>query len=171
MAQPSSSKPKPTSKPVDATPRAALQWPGRGYPLGAHFDGVGTNFALYAGAAEGVDLCLIGDRGAETVFPLEERDAGVWHAFLPVIGPGQRYGYRVHGPWDPSRGLRYNAKKLLLDPYATAVDGMTDGSQAVYGHRFDDPDQADDGLLSSSTLALTPAEAGTMTTELNAVLR
>lgn len=144
MAESSSPKPQPTTKGRASAPRAALQWPGRGYPLGAHFDGVGTNFALYAGAAHGVDLCLIDDRGGQTRFPLEERDAGVWHAFLPVVGPGQRYGYRVHGPWDPGQGLRYNPNKLLLDPYATAIEGMTDGSQAVYGHRFGDPDLADD---------------------------
>ena len=156
MATPSSpqSKPKPViaSAPPVQTARAAMQWPGRAYPLGAHFDGVGTNFALYAGAAQGVDLCLIDDSGKESRFRLVERDAGVWHAFLPVIGPGQRYGYRVHGPWDPAKGLRYNANKLLLDPYATAVEGMTDGSQAVYGHRFSDPDQADDTDSSGHTM-------------------
>ncbi|MCB0914876.1 MAG: glycogen debranching protein GlgX [Actinobacteria bacterium] len=121
-----------------------MQWPGRAYPFGAIFDGVGTNFAVYASAADAVDLCLIDEKGVESRTRLEEKDAGVWHAFLPMIGPGQRYGYRVHGPWDPARGLRYNPAKLLLDPYARAVHGMPDGDQAVYGHSFADPDQPDD---------------------------
>jgi isoamylase len=119
--------------------QAGMQWPGRAYPFGAIFDGVGTNFALYAGAADGVDLCLIDDAGVETRAPLEEKDAGIWHTFLPMIGPGQRYGYRVHGPWNPEQGLRYNPNKLLLDPYARAIHGMADGDQANYGHTFGDP--------------------------------
>ncbi len=122
---------------------SGMQWPGRAYPFGAIFDGVGTNFAMYASAADAVDLCLIDEAGNETRTRLEEKDAGVWHAFLPMVSPGQRYGYRVHGPWDPARGLRYNPDKLLLDPYARAVHGMPDGSQAVYGHSFADPDQPD----------------------------
>ena len=123
--------------------QAGMQWPGRAYPFGAIFDGVGTNFALYAGAADGVDLCLIDEKGVENRTPLEEKAAGIWHVFLPMIGPGQRYGYRVHGPWDPSRGLRYNPNKLLLDPYARAIHGMADGDQANYGHSFADPNVQD----------------------------
>lgn len=119
--------------------QAGLQWPGRAYPFGAIFDGVGTNFALYAGAAERVELCLIDERSHETRIELEEKDAGVWHTFLPMISPGQRYGYRVYGPWDPERGLRYNPTKLLLDPYARAIEGMPDGDQANYGHVFGSP--------------------------------
>ncbi|MDQ1245738.1 MAG: isoamylase [Actinomycetota bacterium] len=122
---------------------AGMQWPGRPYPFGAIFDGVGTNFALYAGAADGVELCLIDDAGVEARIALEEKDAGIWHAFLPIVGPGQRYGYRVHGPWDPARGLRYNPNKLLLDPYARAIHGMADGDQANYGHTFGEPNVQD----------------------------
>lgn len=120
-----------------------MQWPGRAYPFGATYDGVGTNFALYAAKADAVDVCLIDESGGEVRTSLEEQDAGVWHGFLPMVGPGQRYGYRVHGPWDPANGLRYNPAKLLLDPYARAVHGMPDGTQAVYGHSFGEPDQPD----------------------------
>ena len=130
--------------------QAGMQWPGRAYPFGAIFDGVGTNFALYAGAADKVELCLIDEKGSngsvryeEKRVTLEEKDAGIWHAFLPMVGPGQKYGYRVYGPWDPARGLRYNPAKLLLDPYARAITGMTDGTQYTYGHSFADPTAAD----------------------------
>ncbi len=119
--------------------RAMIQWPGDDYPLGASYNGVGTNFALYAEHATKVELCLVDDKDRQHRLQLEEKQSGVWHTFLPMVGPGQRYGYRVHGPWDPSRGLRFNPHKLLLDPYATAVTGMPDGSQAVLGHRADDP--------------------------------
>ena len=95
-------------------------WPGRPYPLGAHFDGVGTNFAVYSGVAERVELCLF-DGDAERRVPLAAGIGQVWHAYLPEVGPGQRYGYRVHGPWDPARGLRCNPHKLLVDPYARAI--------------------------------------------------
>ncbi len=124
--------------------QAGLQWPGRPYPLGATYDGVGTNFALYAGVADAVELCLVSDEGQETRIPLSEKAAGVWHTYLPMIGPGQLYGYRVYGPWDPENGQRYNPAKLLLDPYARAVHGMTDGDQSVFGHRFDEPNEPDD---------------------------
>ena len=75
---------------------------------------------------------------------MAEKRAGVWHAYLPMIGPGQRYGFRVHGPWEPRRGLRYNPSKLLLDPYAKAITGMADMSQAVFGHVLGDPDRRDE---------------------------
>jgi isoamylase len=116
---------------VTATPtRAALTsqtrrrvWPGRPYPLGAHFDGYGTNFAVYSGVAERVELCLF--EPEETRIELDRGTGQIWHAYLPLIGPGTRYGFRVHGPWDPSRGLRCNPSKLLLDPYAGAIaDGL-----------------------------------------------
>ena len=122
----------------------SLVWPGAAYPLGASFNGVGTNFALFAASAEGVELCLVDEQLNESRIELEEKHAGVWHAYLPTIGPGQRYGYRVHGPWDPAGGLRFNPRKLLLDPYARAITGMPDTSRAVYGHRLDHPDQRDD---------------------------
>ena len=124
------------------TIRATIQWPGDDYPLGASYNGVGTNFALYAERATKVELCLVDERDTEHRLRLEEKQSGVWHTYLPMIGPGQRYGYRVHGPWDPAQGLRFNPHKLLLDPYATAITGMPDGSQAVLGHRADDPDVA-----------------------------
>jgi glycogen operon protein len=123
--------------------RATIQWPGDDYPLGASYNGVGTNFALHAEHAAKVELCLVDDHDVEHRLTLEEKQSGVWHTYLPMVGPGQRYGYRVHGPWDPGRGLRFNPHKFLLDPYATAITGMPDGSQAVLGHRADDPDRQD----------------------------
>ena len=113
--------------------RATIQWPGDDYPLGASYNGVGTNFALYAERATKVELCLVDEHDVEHRLRLEEKQSGVWHTYLPMVGPGQRYGYRVHGPWDPAHGLRFNPHKLLLDPYATAITGMPDGSQAVLG--------------------------------------
>ncbi|MEU7733305.1 glycogen debranching protein GlgX [Streptomyces griseus] len=121
-------------------------WPGAPMPLGARFrvgpDGVaGTNFALWAGGAEAVELCLFDERGAETRCPLAELTHEIWHGFVPGVRPGQRYGYRVHGRWDPWTGARWNAAKLLLDPYARAVDGSFDLPPEVYGHVRDWPDQ------------------------------
>lgn len=115
--------------------------PGNAYPLGATFDGAGTNFAVFSSVAEQVILCLIDDNGKETQIPLPEVDAGVWHGYLPTIRPGQRYGYRVKGPWDPSRGLRCNPHKLLVDPYSRAFDGDWDLSPSLYSHTFEDPSQ------------------------------
>ncbi len=122
---------------------AGLNWPGSPYPFGATYNGVGTNFALYAAEAEAVQLCLIDEAGAEHRIDLLDKTAGVWHVYLPTLGPGQRYGFRVHGPWDPARGQRYNANKLLLDPYAKAIAGMSDNSRAVFGHRSNNPDEQD----------------------------
>ncbi|HET8926434.1 MAG TPA: glycogen debranching protein GlgX [Microbacterium sp.] len=119
-------------------------WPGTAYPLGATFDGGGTNFALFSEAAEKVELCLFDDDGRETRVPLIDVDAHVWHAYLPEVGPGQRYGYRVDGPFDPAQGRRFNANKLLLDPYAKAVDGQVQWSQSVFGYDFGDPDSRND---------------------------
>ena len=100
-------------------------WPGERYPLGATYDGMGTNFAIFSEVAERIELCLFDewDTGAERRVELREVDAYVWHAYIPGIEPGQRYGYRVHGPYDPANGVRCNPHKLLLDPYAKAVDG------------------------------------------------
>ncbi len=113
-------------------------WPGQSYPLGARYDGVGTNFSLFSETARRVELCLFDDRGREQRIELTEVDAFCWHGYLPNVGPGQRYGYRVHGPWDPTRGLRCNANKLLLDPYAKAIDGRLRWHEAVFDHPFDD---------------------------------
>ncbi|MEO7730632.1 MAG: glycogen debranching enzyme, partial [Kofleriaceae bacterium] len=97
-------------------------WPGKPYPLGAQFDGYGTNFALYSGVADRVELCLFDSAGADEIRVELGRGIGqIWHAYLPLIGPDVRYGFRVHGPWDPSRGLRCNPNKLLVDPYARAI--------------------------------------------------
>lgn len=112
-------------------------WPGTPYPLGATWDGFGTNFALFSEAAEHVELCLLdgdeaeGDPAAETRIALTEVDGFVWHAYLPGIGPGQRYGYRVHGPWRPIDGCLCNPAKLLLDPYAKAIQGSHRGFSSV----------------------------------------
>jgi isoamylase len=114
-------------------------WPGKPYPLGATYGGSGVNFALFSEVAERVELCLISDDGTETRVEMPEHDAFVWHVYLPTIQPGQRYGYRVHGPYDPAKGHRCNPDKLLLDPYATAIDGEMQGSQALFGYSFGDP--------------------------------
>ena len=121
-------------------------WPGTSYPLGATYDGVGTNFALYSGIAERVELCLFDDSGAEERVRLQEVNGFIWHGYLHGIGPGQRYGYRVHGPYDPAAGHRCNHAKLLLDPYAKAIEGEVSWGQAVFGYQFgrqDQPDRAD----------------------------
>ena len=119
-------------------------WPGKPYPLGAHFDGTGTNFALYSGAAEQVDLCLFDEHGDERQLPFTEVDGYVWHAYVPGVRPGQRYGYRVHGPYEPKAGLRCNPTKLLLDPYAMAVEGALDWDESLFGYRFADTDARND---------------------------
>src|SRR6266545_239737 len=116
-------------------------WPGARYPLGATYDGTGTNFALASQAAEGVELCLFDPDGTERRVELYEVDAFVWHGYLPGIEPGQRYGYRVHGPYEPHRGHRFNPHKLLLDPYAKAIDGTVQWDRALYGYELDDPDR------------------------------
>jgi len=119
-------------------------WPGSPYPLGATYDGSGTNFALFSEAATKVELCLFDEDGTETTIPLPERDAFVWHGFLPNVGPGQRYGYRVHGPYEPENGHRCNPSKLLLDPYAKAVDGDIDWAQACFSYTWGDEDSFND---------------------------
>jgi isoamylase len=118
-----------------------LVWPGRRYPLGATYDGVGTNFALYSEVAEGVELCLFEGNGAEQRIELREVDAFVWHVFLTGVEPGQRYGFRVHGPYDPGRGLRCNPHKLLLDPYAKAIDSDVWWHPALYGYDREHPER------------------------------
>ncbi|MFS8586469.1 MAG: glycogen debranching protein GlgX, partial [Acidimicrobiia bacterium] len=119
-------------------------WPGRPYPLGATYDGAGTNFSLFSEVAEAVELCLFDDEGNETRIPLTEVDGFCWHAYLPRVGIGQRYGFRVHGPWDPANGHRCNPNKLLLDPYAKAVDGGVDWHPACFPYDFGDPDRRND---------------------------
>jgi isoamylase len=119
-------------------------WPGSPYPLGSSFDGGGTNFAIFSEVAEKIELCLIDESGAESRVTLPERNGLVWHGYLPRVGPGQRYGYRVYGPYDPGAGLRCNPTKLLLDPYAKAIDGHNDWNEALFSYRFGDPDSYND---------------------------
>jgi isoamylase len=115
-----------------------LVWPGQPYPLGATFDGAGTNFAVVSEIADSVELCLFDD-AVETRVELTEVDAFSWHGYLHGIQPGQQYGYRIHGPYAPEEGHRCNPSKLLMDPYAKAVDGEIDWDEACFGYRFDDP--------------------------------
>jgi isoamylase len=122
----------------------ALVWPGSSYPLGATYDGVGTNFALFSEVAQQVQLCLFDENGNETRVQLHEVDGFVWHGYLPGIGPGQRYGYRVHGRYDPAAGQRCNPAKLLLDPYAKAIKGSVRWDQAVFAYPFGQPDERND---------------------------
>jgi glycogen operon protein len=119
-------------------------WPGEPYPLGATYDGVGTNFSLFSEVAERVELCLFDDDGRETRVTLPEVDAFVWHGYLPNVGPGQRYGFRVHGPYVPASGHRCNPAKLLLDPYAKAVEGEIDWDESLFSYRFDEPEAIND---------------------------
>ena len=119
-------------------------WPGSAYPLGATYDGSGTNFALFSSVADRVELCLFASDGSETKVSLRERDADVWHAYLPGILPGQRYGWRVHGPYDPSAGHRCNPAKVLLDPYAKAIDGRVDWDESCFGYQWADHDARND---------------------------
>src|SRR3984885_14341690 len=106
-----------------AADRAMRIKPGRSYPLGATYDGSGTNFSLFSEAAQRVELALIAEDGSQECVDLTEMDGFVWHGYLPGVGPGQRYGLRVHGPYAPQHGQLFNPAKLLLDPYAKAIDG------------------------------------------------
>lgn len=116
---------EPESEPVKV-------WPGAPYPLGAVFDGSGTNFSIFSEIAERVDLCLFDENDNETVVPLVENSGCCWHGYLPNVAPGQRYGYRVHGPWQPSQGHRCNPNKLLLDPYAKGIDGQIQWDPSIF---------------------------------------
>ena len=125
-------------------------WPGQPAPLGATYDGVGTNFSVFSEAAERVELCLFDEHGAETRVDLPERTALCWHGYFPGIKPGQHYGYRVHGPWDPDRGYWCNPAKLLLDPYAKAIDGAWDWNESVFPYHFDAPEASRNNLDSAA---------------------
>src|ERR1700678_4339033 len=124
-------------------------WPGAPYPLGATWDGWGTNFTLFSEVAERVELCLfddaengVGEPGgqlAETTVELTEIDGFVWHGYLPGIAPGQRYGYRVHGPYDPPRGLRCAGSKLLLDPYGKGGEGGLSWDDSLVAYQLANP--------------------------------
>ncbi|MCW2836618.1 MAG: glgX 2 [Marmoricola sp.] len=125
-----------------ATDESVEVWPGRAWPLGATWSEESTNFAVYAPDATGLWVCLFDDstgEDVETRHELTEHTLGIWHGALPGVPLGQRYGFRVDGPWDPAAGLRFNAAKLLLDPYAQAVSGEFTTAPPVFGHvRTDD---------------------------------
>jgi isoamylase len=132
-------------------PSSTAIWPGTWYPLGATYDGYGCNFSVFSEVAQSVELCLFDDAGRERRIALPEARVFCWHGYVPGVAPGQRYGYRVHGPWDPSRGLRCNPQKLLLDPYAKAIEGGVTWNAAVFPftrdtsgtNHEDDPGTAD----------------------------
>ena len=113
--------------------------PGKAYPLGATFDGTGTNFAIYSSVATSVTLCLLDDDLNEMRIPMTEVDAYVWHVYVPQVRAGQLYGYRIDGPWDPQNGLRCDPSKLLLDPYAKAIEGQLKDSLDLLSYQVDDP--------------------------------
>ncbi len=117
-------------------------WPGRTRPLGAIHDGRGTNFSVFSSLAEAISLCLFDESGVEHRVELTEVDAHCWHAYLPEVGAGTRYGYRAHGPWSPSEGLWFNDSKLLLDPYARVIEGEVRWDRSCFAYDFDDPDRA-----------------------------
>lgn len=112
-------------------------WPGDVYPLGAHWDGKGTNFAIFSENATGVELCLFDSKDQETRITLNEVNNFIWHGYLPGIGPGQRYGFRVHGSYSPEEGHRFNSNKLLIDPYAKAIDGEVGNGPEIFGYDWD----------------------------------
>jgi isoamylase len=127
-----------------AGPATQTALPGSAFPLGATSTADGTNFAVSSGVADGVTLCLFDASGAETQIRLQDRDAGVWHAFVPGVRSGQAYGYRALGPYDPAQGIRCNPAKLLLDPYARAISGTVQNGAEVLGYSGGDPDQQSD---------------------------
>jgi glycogen operon protein len=117
--------------------------PGKSYPLGATWDGTGTNFAIFSEHAERVELCLfdIGNPFIEAErIPLPEVTAHVWHGYLPAIGPGQLYGYRAHGPYEPEKGHRFNPSKLLIDPYAIAISGNVNWEAPIFPYKVGETD-------------------------------
>ena len=122
------------------------------YPLGASYDGAGVNFALFSQVAQKVELCLFDEEDRETRVEMTEQNSYVWHNYLPGIQSGQRYGYRVYGPYDPAKGLRCNPNKLLLDPYAKAIEGNIDGDESLYSYWFKSPED----VTSMNTLDSAP---------------
>ena len=121
-------------------------WPGRPFPMGTSWDGGGTNFSVFSEHATRVQLCLFDDAGNETRIEMNDRRAMNWHCYLPGVGPGQRYGLRVHGPYTPADGHRFNPAKLLIDPYAKAIDGTVDWSRGVNVFPFVVTGSPDDDL-------------------------
>ena len=117
-------------------------WPGNPFPLGASYDGSGTNFSVFSEVATRVELCFFDDHGTQTCTDLPESTGFIWHGYIPNIGPGQRYGFRVHGPWEPQKGNRCNPSKLLLDPYGKAVEGQVQWNPAIFPYLFDQGEDA-----------------------------
>ncbi|MGV9710153.1 glycogen debranching protein GlgX [Gordonia sp. NPDC003424] len=141
-------------------PSPFIVWPGTPFPLGATYDGVGTNFSLFSEVATAVDLCLIDGAGTERRIRLDEVDGYCWHCYLPNVGPGQFYGFRVHGPFDPSRGLRCDPSKLLLDPYGKAFHGDFDGDASLFSYPLATPDDdGDESEAPEETVAVEEAAA------------
>jgi len=135
-------------------------WPGSPYPLGANYDGTGTNFSLFSEVAEKVELCLFDENGEETRVQLPEVTGFCWHGYLPDVLPGQRYGFRVHGPWDPEAGHRCCAGKLLLDPYSKAIDGPVKWNEALFTYHFSDSNgplnEADSAAYMPKSVVISP---------------
>jgi glycogen operon protein len=131
-------------------PALPTVWPGNAYPLGATYDGAGTNFSLFSEIADKVELCLIDEGGSESRTPLDEVDGYVWHAYLPNITPGQRYGFRVHGPFDPAAGHRCDPSKLLLDPYGKSFCGDFTFGQALFSYDLDAVDPNGDTAITGT---------------------
>ncbi len=135
-------------------------WPGDPYPLGASYDGKGTNFSLFSEVADRVELCLFDSDGAESRVDLPEVSALCWHGYVPGVGPGQRYGFRVYGPQDPAAGHRCNPAKVLLDPYARAVEGEVHWHEAVFPHRLSDqrsPNHLDSAAFVPKAVVVDPS--------------
>jgi len=134
-------------------------WPGTPYPLGASYAGTGTNFSIFSEVATNVELCLFDDRGSESRVQLPERTALCWHGYVPNVYPGQRYGFRVHGPYDPRKGMRCNPAKLLLDPYAKAIEGQVEWDSAVFPYRLgreETPDRRDSAAFVPKSVVTNP---------------
>jgi glycogen operon protein len=127
-------------------------WPGEPFPLGATYDGRGTNFSLFSEVATRVELCLFDSEGKETRVPLPETTALCWHGYLPEVRPGQRYGFRVHGPWAPDEGHWCNPAKLLLDPYAKAIEGEWNWNESMFPYHFENPDNSKNDLDSADVM-------------------
>src|SRR5258708_3364735 len=134
--RPARSRPDPSKR--DPHRRFSLEvWPGRPFPLGAPYDGAGTNFSVFSEIPCQIELCLVDEQGGEVRVPRGEVGVFCWHAYVPDVRPGQRYGFRVHGPWDPSSGRLCNPNKLLMDPYGKAFEGGVDWNEACFLYRWD----------------------------------
>ena len=157
--EPSATTPAPAAPTTTTSAPEQPVWPGKPYPLGATFDGTGTNFAVYSSVAERVELCLFDEDGTESRVDITEVDADVWHGYLPAVRPGQHYGFRVHGPYDPAAGHRCDPSKLLLDPYAKAISGQVVPSESLYSYTFADPsvrNEEDSAAATMRSVVTTP---------------